>query len=61
MAIPTYTGTVECPECFGEIELKGVMSNQIVQCPDCGVDYEVISVDPIALDFAPKTEEDYGE
>jgi alpha-aminoadipate/glutamate carrier protein LysW len=61
MAIQTYTGTAECPECFAEIDLDGVMQNEIVQCPECGTDLEVVSIDPIKLDLAPEEEEDWGE
>lgn len=61
MAVQTVTTTAECPECFGEIELKDVMQNEIVQCGDCGVDLEVIEIDPVALELAPEEDEDWGE
>lgn len=61
MSIPTATGTAECPECFGEIELNDVMQNEIVQCGDCGADLEVTSIDPLKLELAPEEEEDWGE
>jgi alpha-aminoadipate carrier protein LysW len=61
MALPTVTTTVECPECFGEVELIDVMQHEIVQCPECGVDLEVINIDPVALELAPEEEEDWGE
>jgi alpha-aminoadipate carrier protein LysW len=32
-----------------------------VQCPDCGVDLEVTSLDPLELALAPEEEEDWGE
>ncbi len=51
----------ECPECFGEIELTDVMQNEIVQCPDCGADLEVVSLAPITLEVAPEEQEDWGE
>ena len=61
MSLQTASGTAECPECFGEIELDDVMPHEIVQCPDCGADLEVIGLDPITLDLAPEEEEDWGE
>ena len=61
MSLQTASGTAECPECFGEIELKDVMQHEIVQCPDCGADLEVTGLDPITLDLAPEEEEDWGE
>ena len=57
----TASGTGECPECVGEVELSDVMANEIIQCPDCGVDLEVVSIAPIALELAPEEEEDWGE
>ena len=49
----TVSGTAECPECFGEVELKDVMANEIIQCSDCGIDLEVTSINPIAVELAP--------
>ena len=54
--------TVECSECAAELELEdGVEEGEIVVCPDCGVELEVISVDPLAVELAPEVEEDWGE
>jgi alpha-aminoadipate/glutamate carrier protein LysW len=50
-----------CPECDAEVDLEGVMLNEIVVCPDCGADLEVISLNPPAVDLAPMEEEDWGE
>jgi alpha-aminoadipate carrier protein LysW len=61
MALQTVTATAECPECFGEVKLKNVMQNEIVQCPDCGADLEVVSISPVTLELAPEEEEDWGE
>ncbi|MEX1020795.1 MAG: lysine biosynthesis protein LysW [Litorilinea sp.] len=61
MALQTASGTVECPECFADIELADVMQNEIVQCPECGADLEVTSLEPLALELAPEEEEDWGE
>lgn len=61
MTIETATGTSQCPECFAEIPLKGVMESEIVQCPDCGADLEVTILDPLTLEPAPEEEEDWGE
>lgn len=57
----TTSGTAECPECFGEIEVKDVMQNEIIQCSDCGADLEVVKLDPLTLELAPEEEEDWGE
>jgi alpha-aminoadipate carrier protein LysW len=61
MTTKTASATVECPECYGEVVLKDVMQNEIVQCSECGIDLEVVSLDPVAVDLAPEEEEDWGE
>jgi len=53
---------MECLECGAELKLEAdVEVGEIVVCPDCGVELEVTSLDPIALDLAPEVEEDWGE
>ncbi len=61
MAVQTTTGTAECPECFGNVALDDVMQHEIVQCPDCGTDLEVTSIEPLTVEPAPEEEEDWGE
>lgn len=52
----------ECPECAAEVTLPDdVMENEIVQCAECGMELEVVNLDPPKLDFAPEEEEDWGE
>jgi alpha-aminoadipate/glutamate carrier protein LysW len=53
--------TANCPECDAQIDLEGIVLNEIVVCADCGADLEVISLDPPALELAPMEEEDWGE
>jgi len=53
--------TAHCPECDAELSLDGVIEGEIVVCSDCGVDLEVISVNPLTLELAPMEEEDWGE
>lgn len=53
---------IECLECAAEIEIPAdVMANEILVCPDCGIELEVMSLDPLAIDYAPEVEEDWGE
>jgi alpha-aminoadipate carrier protein LysW len=53
---------MECPECAADLELAAdVEEGEIVVCPDCGVELEVLSVDPITVELAPEVEEDWGE
>jgi alpha-aminoadipate carrier protein LysW len=51
-----------CPECEADIYIPdGTLEGEIIQCPDCGVELEVVSLDPPMLDLAPEEEEDWGE
>jgi alpha-aminoadipate carrier protein LysW len=40
---------------------EGTEVNEIIVCPDCGVDLEVTSLDPATVEMAPMEEEDWGE
>jgi len=53
--------SAKCPECDAELQLEDVIEGEIVVCSDCGVDLEVVSLDPVKLDLAPMEEEDWGE
>jgi alpha-aminoadipate/glutamate carrier protein LysW len=61
MALPTATGTTQCPECLADVPLTNVMQNEIAQCPGCGAELEVVSLEPLTLSLAPQEEEDWGE
>lgn len=53
---------VTCPECSADINLAaGTVQGEILVCPDCGVDLEVVSINPPAVDLAPMEDEDWGE
>jgi alpha-aminoadipate/glutamate carrier protein LysW len=59
MAAPN---TATCPECEADIALPaGVMANELIACPDCGAELEVLSLDPVEVALAPDVEEDWGE
>ena len=54
--------SVNCPECEAEITLEITSEiGEILVCPDCGVDLEVITVEPAAVALAPMEQEDWGE
>lgn len=53
--------STNCPECDAELKLQDVVQGEIVVCPDCGVDLEVVGLEPVALALAPMEEEDWGE
>jgi alpha-aminoadipate carrier protein LysW len=52
----------KCPECDGELTLSSdLLQGEIVVCSDCGVELEVMSVEPVTMQLAPEVEEDWGE
>jgi alpha-aminoadipate carrier protein LysW len=51
-----------CPECDANLALDDVVKGEIVVCPDCGVELEVLQLQPaVQLDLAPQEAEDWGE
>ena len=51
-----------CPICDAEIQAPGdVVEGELLSCPDCGTELEVISIDPFTVAEAPQEEEDWGE
>ena len=58
MANPTAT----CPECDDNVTFQAApLKGEVVPCPGCGADLEVMKTDPITLELAPDVEEDWGE
>ena len=54
--------TANCPECDAQINLaEGTVEGEIVVCPDCAAELEVVSVSPLELALAPEVGEDWGE
>lgn len=53
---------VECIECGASLTLpNNVMQGEILPCPDCGAELEIISLNPLTVDLAPMEMEDWGE
>ncbi len=53
---------LECTECACQWEAEeDLQQGEIVLCPDCGLELEVVSVVPVKLAPAPEEEEDWGE
>ena len=51
-----------CPACEADIVIPAdAMENELLACPDCGSELEILSLDPLELDLAPEVEEDWGE
>jgi len=47
-----------CPECEADIDAEFEEVGEIVACPECGVELEVISLDPVEFDLAPIDDEE---
>jgi alpha-aminoadipate/glutamate carrier protein LysW len=47
-----------CPECEAVIDEEFEDVGELLTCPECGVELEVISIDPIEFDLAPIDDED---
>jgi alpha-aminoadipate carrier protein LysW len=53
---------VFCVVCEGKVEVsKELLEGEIITCPDCGSELEVISLDPLTVAEAPEVQEDWGE
>lgn len=52
-----------CPECEADIEIDeyDVDKGEIISCPECGVELEVVGLSPLELDLAPQEEDDWEE
>ncbi len=50
-----------CPECEAVIDEEFDDVGEVISCPECGVELEVISVDPLEFDLAPVDDEDEEE
>ena len=54
--------TVNCIECEAVIALDANAEvGEIIVCPDCGVDLEIVSLNPPKVEVAPMEQEDWGE
>jgi alpha-aminoadipate carrier protein LysW len=52
----------KCPECAGNVDVhEGVVLSEILECPQCRAELEVIATGPVLLALAPEIEEDWGE
>ncbi|HSW39404.1 MAG TPA: hypothetical protein VLL97_07930 [Acidobacteriota bacterium] len=47
-----------CPECDVIIDEEFEDIGELITCPECGVELEVISIDPVEFDLAPLDDED---
>ncbi|HEX9029885.1 MAG TPA: lysine biosynthesis protein LysW [Anaerolineales bacterium] len=54
--------SANCPECDASLSMDDVVKGEIVVCPDCGIELEVLETQPaFELALAPQEAEDWGE
>ena len=51
---------VICPECEGDLDIEEdeVDEGEVVSCPECGTDFEVVGVEPLELTKVEEEEDD---
>jgi alpha-aminoadipate carrier protein LysW len=56
-------GMAVCPECDADIEIDeyDVDKGEIISCPECGVELEVVGLSPLDLDKAAPSDDDWEE
>ena len=54
---------VICPECEGDLDIEEdeVDEGEIVSCPECGTDFEVVGIEPLELTRVEEQEEEEDE
>jgi alpha-aminoadipate carrier protein LysW len=58
----TVQNTVACLVCGSGLDTPAdVMANELIECDDCGSEFEVTATSPLAITEAPLEEEDWGE
>ena len=53
----------QCPECESlvEVDVDEVVEGEIVTCPECGAELEIVNTNPIEFDLAEDEELDDEE
>lgn len=53
----------KCPECGSVLDLEEdeVEEGEVISCPDCGTDLEVVNLHPLELDALEDEEEEEQE
>jgi alpha-aminoadipate carrier protein LysW len=52
---------LECPECAAALVASPTLAGEILDCTGCSAELEVVSLQPLLVQLAPKVEEDWGE
>jgi alpha-aminoadipate carrier protein LysW len=53
---------VTCVVCEGTVSVASdVLEGELLLCPDCGTELEVVGISPLQVAEAPEVQEDWGE
>ena len=54
---------VLCPDCESDLDIEAdeVDEGEIVSCPECGADFEVVTTDPLELSRVSEDEDEEEE
>ena len=53
---------IECPVCGAEvIAPDDAILGELLDCEDCGTELEVTGLEPLAVEIAPESDEDWGQ
>ncbi len=52
----------ECPVCGADVELASdAVVGELLSCDDCGIELEILKLEPVEIGEAPLAEEDWGQ
>lgn len=58
----TQVTTTQCPECSEAVPIaESAVVSELLSCPSCKTELEIVALDPPELALAPEIEEDWGE
>lgn len=51
-----------CPVCDASVTISDdPVEGELLECEECGIELEILALDPVTLGEAPEMEEDWGE
>jgi alpha-aminoadipate carrier protein LysW len=53
--------TAKCPFCKEKINLEGCEEFEVIECPECGTDLEIVSLTPPLLEEVPDDDDDWDD
>jgi lysine biosynthesis protein LysW len=55
------TKNIKCPSCSKKVELESSLeAGEVISCPHCNIDHEVVQLDPPRLQKADDEEDDFA-